>query len=1058
MKKIRLYSLMVITVCFIGSLCAASKEWEDPLVIGINKEPGHTTLIPFQDEKTALQFNKQASDYFMALNGQWNFKFLTNPDRVPVDFSQPGYNDSDWDFITVPSNWQVQGFGKPHYTNIRHPFPANPPFIPHEGNETGLYRLRFTIPIAWQDKKIFIHFAGVQSAMYLWINGQAVGYHEDGMTPAEYDITKYVKPGPNVLAAQVLNWSDGSYLEDQDFWRLGGIYREVYLVARPACYIRDYQVKTELDGNYQNAVLKINTTLMNDFPGSIEDNKLAFALYQDGQNVFTEIIPAGKIPGNHQELAVPFEKTVIAPLKWTAETPALYMLTLQWLNKEGRPLEVISSKVGFRQVEIKNAQVLVNGVAVEFKGVNRHEFEPDKGRALTEASMVQDIKLMKQHNLNAVRTSHYPNQTRWYELCDEYGLYIMDEANVESHELWAEKKIYLDDMPQWEQAFVQRGVAMAQRDKNHPCIIFWSMGNETGFGKNFDKMYAAIRAIDPTRPIHYESRTPAYIPDLNKYDIISTMYPTTDQIVELMEKDPTRPVIICEYAHGMGNSSGNFVKYWDLFEKYPRLQGGFIWDWVDQGLYKQAANGTNYFAYGGDWGDRPTDLNFCCNGMVNPDRQPHPGVATTVKKVLQFVKVKPVDLLKGTIEVKNTYCFVNLNFTNLEWQVMENGRAVQSGTIPHLDIAPGASAVCQIPYKQPDVKPGAEYFLNLSFCLAKDELWACKGYEVAWGQLPLPVQPSRRAALAAESLPKVQYSDKEESIEISGQDFSAVFDKKTGTLTSLKYKSQEMLQRGAIVNLWRAPTDNDDGGGDRSFGSQWRRAGLDQLVFNVTHVAVSPSEIKPLVITVTGNMPAKKGTVECIMKYTVYGSGDIFVDNIIDLKGDFPSLPKVGNQILLSPSMERVKWYGPGPQESYWDRKDGVRVGLYSCSVADLYFPYVKPQENGNRADARWMVLTDRKGLGLLVSGEPTFNFSIHRYSLDNLTNAKHSIDVQDAGYVTLNVDFQQAGLGGDDSWNPRTHPEYQLSAKHYEYGYRIRPIDLQQQKVEELLAVPMVK
>ncbi|MBN2000189.1 beta-galactosidase, partial [candidate division KSB1 bacterium] len=521
-------------------------DWENPQVIGKNKLPAHVFFIPHQDEESALSFDPQRSDCYQSLNGNWKFHFYAKPADVPEDFFEPNFPDNDWDHIEVPSNWQIKGYGKPIYTNVRHPFEANPPFIPQNNNETGAYRQKFQVPQDWRKKNIILHFAGVQSAFYLWVNGKKVGYSQGSMTPAEFDISRYVRRGDNLLAVQVLRWSDGSYLEDQDFWRLSGIYRDVFLYALPKIAIQDYKVETQFDKEYKNAQLSVDIRTNS---GKKPTGQIIVSLYdKEGKQIFSkQEVVAEKV----------FIRTDVQnPLKWSAETPNLYVLTLQLLDKNGNVEQSIAEKIGFRQVEIVNGQLLVNGAVVMIKGTNRHEIEPERGRAITEASMIKDIKLMKQNNINAVRTSHYPNQTRWYDLCDEYGLYVMDEANIESHELWANKKIYLDDKPEWQDAFVDRGVSVVQRDKNHPCVIFWSLGNETGYGKAFDAMYKTMKELDPTRPIHYESRTPAYIHGLSKYDIISTMYPTLQAILELMEEDPSRPVILCEYAHAMGNSTG----------------------------------------------------------------------------------------------------------------------------------------------------------------------------------------------------------------------------------------------------------------------------------------------------------------------------------------------------------------------------------------------------------------------------------------------------------------------------------------------------------------------
>ena len=1022
-----------------------SLEWENPEIFAINKSAPHATMIPFQDMESALSSDVGKSDRYISLNGDWFFKFLDKPAETPKDFYKVDYDHKNWDKLGVPSNWQIKGYGRPIYTNVKHPFPADPPRVPHDANETGLYRLEFDIPSAWDGQEIFLHFAGVQSAMYVWVNGQDVGYSQDSMLPAEFDITEYVKPGENILAAKVIRWSDGSYLEDQDFWRLSGIYRDVYIVARPKVYLRDFQIVTELDDQYQDATLKIDFDISNKMEKNIAGHSITIKF--EGHDIVwiermhvSQIVKSANVP-------VVFSKKIKNPKKWSAEIPNLYTLTFELLDTDGNGLEAICQKIGFRRVEIKNGQLLVNGKAPYFKGVNRHEVQPDAGRVVSEETMIKDILLMKQHNINAVRTSHYPNQTRWYELCDEYGIYVIDEANIESHELWADRKIYLDDKPEWQEAFVTRGTAMVERDKNHASVILWSMGNETGYGKAFDVMYEAMKAIDPTRPIHYESRTPAYIKDLSKYDIISTMYPTLDEIVVLAEKDPSRPVIICEYAHAMGNSNGNLKKYWDMFESHPRMQGAFIWDFIDQGLIKKTKDGREFFSYGGDYGDTPNDLNFCINGTVNPDRTPQPAMQD-IKKIFQFVKIKAIDLYAGVIAIENTYDFRSLDFIQAEWQLVTPFEIVKSGVIENLDIPAGDGKIFVLgPFEAP-LNSGNDFYLNISLKLKKNEAWAQKGYELAWEQFVYPTKKEKARRLKNGNV-SVQTAGSTLNLTAGGLD--ATFDKQIGTFSSLKLNGYEMLERGAVVNLWRAPTDNDDGGGNNSFGAQWRRDGLDRLAFKTTKVDVVESDTN-VQILVDGSLVANRTNIPLTTTYVVTGTGEIIVFNKVDIPDGIKTVPRIGTEWLLNKELDQVQWYGRGPQENYVDRKDGSRFGLFDSAVKDLYFPYVKPQENGNRTDVYWMAITNAKKVGLLVRGTPTFEFSATFYSLENITQSKHTTDIEDAPFTTLNIDYQQAGLGGDDSWNPRTHPEFQLRPGTYQFTYQIEPIDLNDKMIQDIV------
>jgi beta-galactosidase len=707
-------------------------EWENPAVFRVNNEPAHASLVPFADVSAAMTFDRGKSALFRSLNGVWKFKYLKNPSETPGDFFAPAFQDASWDKIEVPGNWQLQGkYDPPVFANIKHPFKVDPPRVPHDYDPTGLYRTTFKIPEKWNGYQVFLHFAGIQSAGRVYLNGKQVGYSEDAMTPAEYDITGLLRPGENTLAVQVLNWSDGSYLEDQDFWRLSGIYRDVFLYATPLQHIRDYQVITELDDQCQDATLKIRMNLRNYAITASTALSVKLRLSDAASNqVFEREINTGSIRGG-MEKVLSLDQGIENPVKWTAETPNLYRLSMELLDPSGKLLEVICAKIGFREVEIRNGQLLFNGKPIKIKGTNRHEFDMVRGRALTRDSMVRDIILMKRNNINAVRTCHYPNDPEWYSLCDEYGLYVMDEANIESHELWADRRYYVAEKPAWKAAMVDRGVSMVQRDKNHPCIFSWSMGNETGWGANFDAMYRAIKTIDPSRPVHYESKTPAYANVLSRYDIISTMYPKLDDIERLMNEDPSRPVIICEYAHTMGNSLGNFKEYWDLFYQYPRLQGGFNWDWVDQGLRSKDDQGREYWNV-----VNSIDGANANDGLVNPDRIPQPEL-NEFKKTIQNIRVEDINASQGELRLFNLFFFRTLEDVELRWDLLRDGVAVQSGLVDRLNVGPMDSTDLSIPVNKELLAPNSEFYLNLSFRLKQDTPYAEKGFEIAKEQLEI---------------------------------------------------------------------------------------------------------------------------------------------------------------------------------------------------------------------------------------------------------------------------------------------------------------------------------
>jgi beta-galactosidase len=743
-----------------------------------------------------------------------------------------------------------------------------------------------------------------------------------------------------------------------------------------------------------------------------------------------------------KEGAVRVDIPVPNPIKWTAETPYLYTLTVQLMNSDGKVIEATSQPVGFREVKIKGGQLLVNGKAITIKGVNRHEFDPETGRVISRESMIKDITLMKQYNINAVRTSHYPNASEWYALCDQYGLYVTDEANIESHQLWSEN-IILADMPQWRSAFLARGNAMIERDKNHPSIIIWSLGNESGMGQNFMDMADYIRLADPTRPIHYEGRKDYQPTTLSSFDIISVMYPSTQDMVELVKKDKTRPLIICEYAHGMGNSIGNLKEYWDVIDKHPTMQGGFIWDWVDQGLKLKKPDGTFYWDYfnyidGANAGD----------GLVNPDRVPQPEL-NEVKKVYQYVKFETPDTLRNgdkTMTILNNYDFLPLNVFELVWSVEENGKIIgRPGVINNLNAASKQRQQITIPYELPATqKPNAAYFLNLSLRLKDGTTWAPKGHEVAWHQVALvkAQQPAPLLSLYNEKPLRVSQISSAR-VAITGQDFGVTFDKKEGII-SFKNKNEEMLQTGPYATFWRVPTDNDEGGKAKSYAAKWQEAGLDTL--EITDSEIKTQRLTPTVykVSIAQTLKSKTGEMTVNSEYIIYATGDIFIKNTFTPTGSWPSsLAKVGTQFRMPATFSKTQWFGNGPHETYADRKISGKIGLYGGNVADQHFAYITPQENGNKTNVRWASITNQEGIGLLAVSDSIFFFNVHDYTDQQLLAAKKRGATLARGSETVvNIDLAQMGLGGDDSWSPRVHAQYLLPAKTYSYAFRLKPIN----------------
>jgi beta-galactosidase len=988
-------------------------ELENPNFFEANKEPAHCTLMPFPDVESAVRGDREASPWRRSLNGVWKFHWVPKPGDRPREFWRPEFDDSSWAGLPVPSNWELHGYGVPIYTNIVYPFPAEPPRIPENGNPVGSYRTTFEVPADWAGRRVFIHFAGVQSAFYLWVNGQKVGYSEDSMTPAEFDLTPYVVAGKNVLAVEAYRWCSGSYLEDQDMWRLSGIQREVYVYSTPLVHIRDFRVSTELDENYRDAELRVTAKLR----GHIEDGKrytVRAKLIEAGVEMSAETTGADTV--------VEMSAKVVNPAKWTAETPNLYTLVLTLEDGEGKVIEAESCKVGFRRIEVRDGQFLVNGVPIRFHGVNRHEHEPDRGKAITNESMVQDIELMKRNNIDTVRTSHYPNDPRWYELCDRYGLYVVDEANIESHGMGYDLDKTLGNKPEWEAAHVARVERMVERDKNHACVVAWSLGNEAGSGCNFEAAAEAIRRLDRSRPIHYERMN-----EVTDFD--SHMYPLQAQLEAFAKKDLKRGVFMCEYAHAMGNSVGNLQDYWDLIESYPNLWGGCIWDWVDQALYKKAEDGTIFSAYGGDFGDTPNDGIFCCNGLVQADRTPNPHLHE-VKKVYGRVRVSAVDAGAGRFLVRNAYDLVSTAFLRGSWELAIEGVVVEAGELPVLDIAPGEAREVEISFDR--AKLLGEAFLKISFALAEDALWAKAGHEVAWDQFAVP---SEEAPKACETLPATTLLEDEDGFVVEGPRFRARVGKASGALESFCAEGVELLASPLVPNFWRAPIDNDNGNKMPERLKTWRNAGRERRVESIEARVAAPG-----IVAIRVRSELSNGS-RFEQEYLVHGNGDILIGYRLVPREGLPEIPRIGLQAELPGEFDTMTWYGRGPHESYWDRKTGAAIGRYSGPVEEQYHRYVRPQETGNKTDVRWMALTNKDGVGLRAEGMPLMEGSAWPFTQDDLEAATHDYLLPRRDTVTVNFDFKQMGVGGDNSWEARVHEEYTLPAVAYGWELLLRPV-----------------
>jgi beta-galactosidase len=1025
-------------------------DWENPLIVGINKEPPHCTKWSYPDAETALSAGEHESPYRLSLNGDWKFHWAGKPDDRPQDFYKPGYEDTGWLTIPVPALWEMQGYGIPIYTNVTYPFPADPPHIPHDYNPVGSYRTEFEVPAEWAGRKVFIQFGGVYSGFYLWVNGQQVGYSEDSKTPAEFSITRCLKPGRNLLAVEVYKWTSGSYLEDQDMFRFGGIFRDVCLYALPSVHLRDFGVSCDLDADYRDALLKVTAKVRNLAAKDTAMHTVEAALLdKEGRPVGASPLMTSAVDGiaAGAESTVEMSAQVANPRKWTAETPYLYTVLLTLRDSDGRVVEVTRCRFGFRKVEIRGARLLVNGVPVKLKGVNRHEHDPDTGRQVSYESMARDIVLMKRHNINTVRTSHYPNDPRWYDLCDRYGIFVIDEANIESHGMGYDLDKTLGNRPEWELSHVDRAVRMVERDKNHPCVLFWSLGNEAGSGCNFEAEAKAIRALDTSRPIHYERMNEVA-------DVESCMYPGVEWLRERGEEKSDKPFFVCEYAHAMGNAVGNLVEYWEVIEASPRLIGACVWDWVDQALrqWTDEEPGPDgrprwFYAYGGDYDDQPNDGIFSCDGLVMPDRQITPKLLE-VKRVYQYVELTAEDLPAGKIRVRNKHFFTNLNACELRWVLMEDGRVVQQGEMDAPDVAPGDSAGVTLPLKTPELRPGAEYFLRVTFHLREGALYAPKGYEVGREQMQVPYPAPPAAVAAAPQKPaRLDPNAPEGTVVALGAGFEAAFSRKTGTIERLVYHGADVLgslgafPAGPRLNVLRAFTDNDQWMRDRFY-----EAGLSRLQHRVKSFQAAQAGDAVRVEAVLDCRGFKGRGFEHTAVYTVFGDGSIIMDNAILPVGDLPPLPRLGLQMAITGTLDNFRWFGRGPGESYPDRKAAADISLYSGPVAEQFVEYVRPQENGSKQDVRWAALLDEEGAGLLLQmGEP-MAVNVSHYTADELDQARHRNGERRRFHrltprrdILLCLDYRQMGLGGA-SCGPPPLEKYILRAEHARFRVTFRP------------------
>ena len=1037
----------------VAALCLsahAAREWENEQINAVNREPARAASFPLAKAADALTVEDPATPYRIMLNGDWTYYWSGSPDDRPADFHKPGFDASRWFTIDVPSCVEMRGYGIPIYTNIRYPHQRKPPLIGTEYNPVSSYLRRFTVPDAWQGRPVFIRFDGVYSAFYLWVNGTYVGYSEDSKLPAEFNLTKYLKEGENTLAVEVYRWSDGSYLEDQDMFRFSGIYRDVSLFSPPPSELRDFHVTTRLSDDFKSATLHLTAkaralkgkTANATVKGELFDAafsrvatlpELKFALTADG----ADVVARCETPPDQK----------LSPRLWSAEDPYLYTLVLTLFADDGSQ-DVRTCKVGFRRVDIRDGKLLFNGKAIKFKGVNRHETTPENGRTISREEMLKDILMFKQNNINTVRTAHYPCHYYWYQLCDRYGIYVVGEANVESHGMGYEKES-LSHVESWEKAHVERNVNHVENYKNHPSIFMWSLGNEAGPGKNFKVAYDAVKALDPTRPVHYERANEIV-------DVDSHMYPTVDWLYE-RGKNTAKPFFLCEYAHSMGNALGNFKEYWEAFYSSESLSGGCIWDWIDQAIWKYTdrvlPDGTRerYLAYGGDFDDKPNDGNFVCNGVITPDRQVTPKLIE-VKRVHQNLVVSAENAATGSVEVWNRFAFTDAADFDARWSLACDGKEIASGSLGALSIAPLTRRNVEVPVPTIQPLPGAEYLYRVSFHLRESTLWAEKGHEIAASQLAFKPAAAPVAASKPAKIPALKLTFDDACVTLRGRRFEAVFSRASGTLSRLVYNGKTILEdaagivRGPRLNTFRAFVDNDNQWG-RWLRNDYFESGLTQMGYHVRPLVVTRQDDSTVTVTATVEACGfKSGRFTHVAEYCVSGDGTIRVRNTVTPAGKLPVLPRMGVRLMLDGSLEQMAYYGRGPWENYVDRNSGSDIGFYTSTVTEQYVPYVRPQECGGKSDVRWVAFTDRSGRGVHITFPKPFFVTALHYTSEDLEGARHRNGMEriynplrPRSEVCLALDVGQTGLGGA-SCGPIPLEKYILRAQPFDYTYILRP------------------
>ncbi len=1011
----------------------SDNDWENMYILHRNRLQSAATFHSFGSKKMAMDGDKTKASNFLLLNGKWKFKYVDRYGIRPMDFYQENFDVTGWDDINVPANWELEGFGYPFYVGSGFGFKRNPPLIPEDNSPVGSYRRTFELPKEWNNKQIVLHFGSVASAFYVWINGKEVGYAQDSKTPSEFDVTPYVREGLNSISVQVFKFSDGYYLEDQDFWRLAGIQRDVYLYGREKVHLRDFEVVTDLDEDYKDAQFNLYLDVSDASKKKNTKVEIAYEVL-DSQG---KVVIKGVKKNTPIDKEIHFSEFVKAPKLWSSEQPNLYTLNIKLIAK-GQSEQHISRKIGFRKYEVKQKRLMVNGTPIYIKGVNRHEHDPYTGHVVDRESMLLDIKLMKELNINCVRTSHYPCDPLWYELCDIYGLFVVDEANIESHGMGYKPDMALANQPEWESAFIDRTERMFERDKNHPSIIMWSLGNESGEGVNFAATYNWLKTHDKSgRPVHSEDGIKG-----PNTDVYCPMYKKIDVLINHSIYIPEKPLILCEYAHAMGNSMGNLQDYWDVIERYPSLQGGHIWDWVDQGIAAKDEKGVFYWAYGGDLAPAgtPSSRNFCMNGVVAADRsfKPH---AHEVQKVYQNIVFDLADYHKGLVRLKNKYHFTDLSEFNFEWIVEANGKAIGSGVLENVSLSPQQDELFQTSFPAINGEQGVEYFLNL-YALAKNDKGLIKaGTRLAKEQIELPF--GKKAIMESNKQSDYRVIEDGNFVFAQGAGYKIGWDKESGKLCSYLVDGAECILEPLRPNFWRPSIDNDLGSKLATICTPWRNAGRDcKLILFDVSTEDGLTHVKTIY-----QLPFDD-KVTFSINYKVLPKGELLVScEFNPYSSNLPVIPRIGVTLALKGQYDNVEWFGRGPFESYVDRYTSAFVGLYEGKVWDQYFAYDRPQENGNKLDVRWMNLTNNEGKGLQVKGMPHLSLSVYNFETDDLSEVdvkkhqRHMNDIVRKDMVTWNIDLKQMGLGGDTTWGAFPHEQYLVHPLKTSYEFILKPV-----------------